>query len=202
MHPKIISVIVLLMDLFVGSFLQLNEYINNQILKLKNYLGDKHYIQFAFYDIHQERMMWIYNYDNIFYLLMLWIDMYLSNIYKYLIPYGKICYLNKDQIVVGSYMNNGKQLYEFGNPVPKQNPAKFIYCIVNNDYDVTKEFELFKTSIFANKTLSCKDVLIIIQLFFDRNYKVLDNIELKLVMDDTFSEITFKGKDLLILNGI
>lgn len=203
MHPKIIRVLVLLMDLFVGTYLQLNDYYNNQILKLKNYLGDKHYIQFAFYDKYQERMIWIYNYNNILYLLTLWIDIHLSNIYKYLMPYGTTYFLNIDQIVVGSYMSNGKQMYEFGEPIIKNKKhMKFIYCVVNNDYDVTREFELFKTSILLNKTLTCKDVLIIINSFFGKGYKVSEDVELKLVMDDTFSEITFKGKDLLILNGI
>ena len=190
--------ILMWLNSIAGYLMYLNDYLNNQILLLKNSLIDGYFIQFAFYDKQIERMIWIYDYNNLFYLIILWMDIHLSNVYKYLIPYGKMHLLSSNQVFVGSYMKDGKQQYEFGDFTESQGSAKFLYCVLDNAYDVTREFELFKSSILSNKSLTCKDVLNLLNLFFHRKYNVNDNSELKIVMDNTFTELTFKSKDMLI----
>jgi hypothetical protein len=79
--------------------------------------------------------------------------------------------------------------------------TKFIYCIANEDVDLTHEFENFKLSILHNKTLTTQDIVLMIGRYHGKHVSDEQNIKLKLAMDDTFDELTFKGMDTLMLHN-
>ena len=188
------------MDFFISFTVKLDDYVQNQILRFKNLFFDGYYIKLGFYDKTTKRINWLYDYDNILYLL------FESYVFKsVIIPYGKESITSHDHVLIGSYMKNGKQLYEFRELSSSDNElsdikVNFLYCVLANYYDVTREFEHLKISIMNNKSLTCEDILLMVNMCFHKKLQVNNNVELKIAMDDSFDEITFKSNETLILH--
>lgn len=207
MDSRLVKFLILFIDFFVRYSLAIRDYIDNQFLRVKSLLCEGKYIQLAVYDVPTRKLLWLYNYDNIFYFIFIWLDSMIFNMFvpNYLFPYGEIIrVLNDDSVLIGSYIKGGKQFYEFRSSLEEGDAppvsTTFLYCVYANHYDLTNEFNLFKSSLMHNTTLKCKNVLDIICFFMRKRITVTDEDEFKIVLDDTFTELTFKTNDILFLN--
>jgi hypothetical protein len=78
----------------------------------------------------------------------------------------------------------------------------FIYCIVDDKYDLTHLFDQYKNSIMINKSITCEDMIAIF-IMLSKRKEWIENAnceEIKMMMDDKFEELVFKAKDKLIIN--
>ena len=195
----LISFLLILLDFFVTRLTNVIDYTNNQFFKWKCNACDNHYIRIALYDINHDRIIWIYDYDSIWGLVLFWF-----RTKPKLIPYDQYSMINPGGfIVVGSYIKNGKQHYGFW-PASQSSVLissdKFIYCVLENAYDLTREFDMMKDCILNNKELLTKHIVNMVSLFFDKGFCMHENEQLKIVMDDTFEELTFKANDVLFIH--
>ena len=77
----------------------------------------------------------------------------------------------------------------------------YIYCIAEdvdgNFQDLTESFNMFVKEIHQNKTLTCKDFVTIFTQFGKHSFNVNKLYHVKMMPDDTFTEVLFKGNDII-----
>lgn len=193
-------------------YISVNTFYNKNVMKLKCNLFNNKIITHGFYDKSEKCYMVIYDYDNIFTLLYLYFYKLLFNKSVSALPVFKDTpkdLASERFIFVGSFIKNNQQYYAIiddisGKEYNIENVFKqtFIYCTVDDKYDLTHLFEQYKSSILINQTIICEDMLAILIMLSKRkdwiNNAQLE--ELKLMMDDNFDELVFKAKDKLIIN--
>jgi hypothetical protein len=105
-----------------------------------------------------------------------------------------------NKIFLGSFIHGGKQFYEFGTGPKKKMQNTFVYCVLANVYDMTREFDKMKDSIATNKTMTARDIITMLSLFFQKQVVFAPNDKLKIMIDDSFNELSFKANDTLLLH--
>ena len=175
--------------------------------RYKNQFISKYYnekvLHLALYYKHS--YITIYNYDNIYILIYIW----LFNLYK---NYSMLCICNLDDIPLDiddilmiSYVKDNKINRKFINYELTQNlenhksQPKFIYAIVDETIDMTQDFENFKELILINKKLSVYDIIFMMSSFKNKFIKN-NNLKLKIMLDNNYDELVFKAEDLLLIN--
>jgi len=78
--------------------------------------------------------------------------------------------------------------------------TKFLYATIDDNYDLTYEFEKFKRYILENKNLDTYDIVKLMQMFFKNQDTMTNESTLKLMTDDSFDEKTYKGKEILLIS--
>lgn len=204
--------LVTLIQFFQMIWLLITTKYNKRLLDLKCYLFDNRIITHGFYDKEEKCYMLIYDYDNLYTLMYLFLCKYFLNRCEFTMPvFGNTPRdLASDRFIfVGSYLKNKKQYYaildedngKMFDPTKEVNIG-FVYCIVDEKYDLTHLFEKYKSSLILNQTILCEDILAILILLSKRK-EWIENAQLdqlKIMMDDKFEELVFKAKDKLIIN--
>jgi hypothetical protein len=159
-------------------------------------------LHYAIYNIKTHKYKDIYSYDNILYLLYLWITGYIFC----LIDIQNLSFINNDELILCTFIKNNN-IYKiitdkinYNVLIQKNinNMPKFIYCILDDNDDITHYFEDFKTSIFINKNIETQCYINAIFHFNKKNICMNENSQLKLMLDDDYAEKIFKAKDILI----
>jgi hypothetical protein len=182
---------------------------------MKHELFDGYLISYGSYNINEKRYVSIYNYDNtlmIIYLYILYI--FGCNIHENynLVNFRKYVSTDKHNIYICSVLYGNEQYYIIIdknthlnlpslNNINNENKynKKFLYVVFDDNNDLTHEFEKFKHFILENKYLETYDIIKMLQMFFYNKDTVNNDSILKLMMDDSFDEKTYKGKELLII---
>ncbi len=203
--------------LFLIQFFQMlwvrsSVFYDKRVMDMKCYLFNNKIITHGFYDKQEKCYMLIYDYDNVLTLFYLFLMKVILNRCEFVMPVFKNTPrdLASDRFIfVGSFLKNGKQYYAILDDMngklyepDKVITKSFIYCIVDDKYDVTHLCEKYKTSILLNQTIICEDLLAIL-IMLSKKKEWIDNArleEVKLMLDDKFEELVFKAKDNLIIN--
>ena len=197
---------------FQFVWFSMNSFYNKRLLELKYKLFNNKIITHGFYDKEEKCYMVIYDYDNLFTLLYLYFYKLLCKKTASALPVFNNTPrdLASDRFIfVGSFIKNNVQYFTIidGDSGKLYNPNEnftqtFIYCIIDDKYDLTHLFEQYKNSIMINSTIICEDIIAIL-IMLSKRKKWIENTkleELKMMMDDTFEELVFKAKDKLIIN--
>lgn len=180
---------------------------------MKHKLFDGYLISYAIYNPTCKTFTWIYNYDKPIIIIWLYIQYYFNILNIKLIPLPLIFDdLIDNKYIIASYLLNKKQKYlmfdnsiaipgVLYNKIQKiNNKYKYIYCILDETYDLTREFEKFKQYILLNKFLTCHDIIKIITLFSCNIVDITKDSILKIMMDDNFNEQLYKDNDILVIH--
>jgi len=190
-------------DFFVLKLESAKEYCDETLLKVQSLALDGCFISYSIYDKKTQRYHRLYDYDGYSGCLVFLFRFLLKSLY--IVPIhtdgtGTSC------VDVGSYIKDNEKFYII-NDLPVENivlPFKCVYCLLNNTLDLTHEFNVFLNSIFENnRLLTCNDLAIILTSFFKKHCeKEEDDYSMKIMFDDTFEELLFKGNDIVnIHNG-
>lgn len=202
---------------YVIQFFQLmwvstNSFYNKRLLNLKCELFNNKIITHGFYDKEEKCYMVIYDYDNLMTLLYLYFYKLLFNRGVSALPvFGNTPRdLASDRFIfVGSFIKNNVQYNAIidGESGKLYNPTEiykknFIYCIIDDKYDITHLCEHYRNSLMVNQSITSEDMMAIL-IMLSKRKDWIENAELtefKLMMDDNFEELVFKAKDKLIIN--
>jgi hypothetical protein len=195
--------IFMLFDYLIRSWAFSTSFVNQKVFNFKSNVFKGYYIKYGVFDKESKRFFWIYDYDSLLWTFLVWLENGLSEKHSLIpISYAKIT--NDQYVCIGSYIEDDKQVCEFHDVEMQYQhklETKFIYCVVDDSIDMTHEFQHFRESIVKNTTLSCKDILILLCYFYSKNYTCKEDFNLKLIMDDTFHELSFKANDKLIIHN-
>jgi hypothetical protein len=191
-------------NLIINFYFKINivYYTYSYNLKCK-YFNNK-FINISLYDYHNKKYITLYNYDNPFKLLYAiifnhqLIDIYYNNIFT------------NDFIYVYTYIKNYKiykvisktfiksEILDKYNDLSSNN---FIYCILDDKYDVTHYFNDFKSSALLNNEILTEDFIYVLSKYYNENK--FKYSQLKIMMDYDYNEYIYKEKDILniIQNG-
>ena len=204
-----------IIDFFMNIWIYVYKLYKNSIISMKHELFDGYLISCGSYNVNEKRYVSIYNYDNtlmIIYLYILYI--FGCNIHENynLINFRKYVSNDKHNIYICSVLYGNEQYYIIIdqnthlnlpslNNINNENKStkKFLYVVFDDNNDLTHEFEKFKHFILENKYLETYDIIKMLQMFFYNKVTVNNDTILKLMMDDSFDEKTYKGKELLII---
>jgi hypothetical protein len=184
----------------------------NTLNSMKYSVFNRYLISYAIFNLDENKFLWIYNYDKpwsiiyMYFLYILGFDTH-NNLISVEDDINNL--VGEHYIIVGSYILNKTQKYIMADDFNIINLSsegddkikeKFIYVTLDESCDLTHEFEKFKYFILFNKYLQCRDFVTIMQLFFNNNETIKDDSVLKLMIDNTYDEKIYKGKDLLLIN--
>lgn len=182
---------------------------NGYLIKhMKHSLFNEYFIKYAIYNRKSKDFTLVYDYDKFY--IIIWL--YIKKLLNIRIRFNKLISINlqenkenSDYIIIGSYFLNKKQectmFYKNKNIISikdrNKNKNKFIYCVLDEKYNLTVEFEKFSDFILLNKDLTCYDIVKMIQLFY-YNLCTINNSILKIMIDD-YIEKSYKEKDILLI---
>jgi hypothetical protein len=191
-------------NLIINFYFKINiiYYTYSYNLKCK-YFNNK-FINISLYDYHNKKYITLYNYDKPFKLLYAiifnhqLIDINYNNIFT------------NDFIYVYTYIKNYKiykvlsKTFIKSEILDKYNDLSinnFIYCILDDKYDVTHYFNDFKSSALLNNEILTEDFIYVLSKYYNENK--FKYSQLKIMMDYDYNEYIYKEKDILniIQNG-
>lgn len=209
-----------IIDFFMNIWICMYKLFKNRIVSMKYELFDGYLISYASYNINDKKFISIYNYDNtwnIIYLYFLYIFGYnVHEIYN-LVYHKTYISIDKNTLYICSVLYDTEQYYfiidkntqlrlpsldninidDINNK--NTNNKNFLYVVFDDNNDLTHEFTKFKHFILENKYLETYDIIKMLQMFFYNKETVNNDSTLKLMMDDSFEEKTYKGKEILII---
>ena len=205
---SIIQFLYIINEYMIYPYLLCMDNLHKYVLKLKTKMVGHNFLQYALYNKETKQFIWIYNYDSFLSLCFLLLK-YMCKVPVLLIPIDSEPVTQHSYVIVTSYINNGVIQYQFTDvssqnmPINTDHTSKFVYCVIDDDYDVTHAFDLFHDSISKSSALTCQDIINIIFMFlYHKRYSITSHSVVKVMLDDKFVELTFKGNERLILyNG-
>lgn len=197
--------VFIVFDFFFRFFYYIIDHIKTWIDKQKQTFFEGYYVSFGVYDKQNENYVHVYNYDPIYKFILILMESIFIEKKELLLPIKFDCIIGDTFAGIGSYYNEDKMCYIIRTHTQDEYinvKYRFVYCVVDDECDLTHEFEKFKHSLATNNTLTCKECIHMCLSFANKTCNCTDESVLKLVKDDTFDEIAFKGKDVLkIHNG-
>jgi hypothetical protein len=193
-------------DFIYQFFDQVSTGFNRHVFKMQEYMFDGFYIKYSIYDTKNKKMHDMYNYESLLKFMLFCIRFilgftsYVVPIQDEELPFGKY-------IHVGTYINNGAKHHTIGlvtSDEEIQDPqVSCVFCLLNDEHDLTHEFNKFKHSIYSNKDLTWDDLITILTYYFDKPYRssIQPDCDVKVMFDDTYDELVFKGNTLVNLHN-
>jgi len=195
-----------IINLYINIYNLFNNSYNNSLLYMKNKVFEEKIISYGFYDINKKKYKWIYDYDKVY--LIIWLyTKYLLNIKNHLLNLDTSLDFKENIIFITSHIYKNKQYYTIFNKEIYRDyynylgeyKINFIYSCLDDNYDLTQEFNKFKKSILLNKYLKNKDIILTISNFSYKKTKLNENSILKLMTDNDYIEKQYNNNDILII---
>lgn len=201
---------------FLNFFVQTIEQANKSINLLVNQYLDKKVIYYALYSKHDQFLACLYDrrsfVDRLWLTmqqLMIWLRLDTDTLFTYADideNFNSLSHYSINAAII-SYIDNGtikeKMFLQRECPthctdIPDFN---YIYCIAEDDnghcVDITTCFNKFKNEVLQNKDLQCKDFVKIFIDYAKFSFKIQELKSLKVMTDDTLTEVLFKGNDVI-----
>lgn len=188
--------IFILIEFFMNVYETSKHFAIHQQYKLKSYVFNGYFIRYDCYDKHKKEYYKFYNYDSFLGTLIYIFLKFILRRSIFILPIET--YSNSNSIIqIGTYYHENKKHYLLGNLCNKPK-SNIIYCTLDNKYDLTHELNHLKNDIFLYE-LTAKDLLYILSYFFKKNYPISNDSEIKMMFDDTFNELIYKGNQILFI---
>lgn len=189
---------------FFESWDYVKLFLQHRLLMIQQAFFEDYFMTFGVYDRINEQFVVLYKYDTpLRFLYIVLKSLFVPKRDLLLSTRDVDAYVEETEkyIKIGSYFD-GDGLHYMLNQHKRCNPrSKFVYCILNDEIDLTHEFESFKEPLTLNTTLAVEDIVLLLLHYVGRS-SLLDRTDvdnLKLMQDDSFQEKSFKGIDLLHL---
>lgn len=206
---------------FLNFFLQTFEQAYNNIDLMINRCLDKKVIYYALYSKQDNFLACLYdcrNFSDRLWLalqqLMVWLKLDTDTLFTYVDVDKNFEHLSDYSInaAIISYIDNGiikeklllQRVENIDNSLhtSKQFDFNYIYCIAEDEngycVDMTAYFNKFKHEVLQNKHLVCKDFVKIFADYAKHPFHIQRLKVLKVMMDDTFTEVLFKDNDIIV----
>lgn len=166
-----------------------------------------YYVTLGVYNKDSQRFIKIYDHRSFLSTLYVIMKSCFVEKERFLIPLDfSVSLKGHNWIVVSAFFNGSMELqYNITYPLhnlQEQVDFSIVYCTVNEVICLTHELESFKHCFVDNEELCTQDVVNILCSVHGRKNILLGDGGLKVVKDDTFDEIIFKGDHVFKLyNG-
>lgn len=141
----------------------------------------------------------IYNYDNIY--ALLYFTLFPDNKEIFLVEVSDICSNNDEIYIIKYVLNNDIKndiIFKNNEKISDENIDNILYVVVNNQYDITKNFKKFYKLIKNYKT-DVKRLINIIKNYSNINYSLNDKDNFINIMFDDFNEKLFKENEYIVI---
>ncbi len=171
---------------------------------VKHSFFDGYFMSFGIFDREIQNFIMFYRYDKLLSFVYIMLSSLIIPKQRFLLSTRVMDALTKDSdryITVGCFYDDKRVLHcMINNHISKSHnlSPKFVYCILNDEIDMTHSFECFKSALAQNKSLKTKEIVGILSYY--SGHRIGHKVEtLKILSDDHFNEKTFKPDDCLEL---